>query len=85
MDTNQTNQQQQGGQTISPSMKTVEEWRDLKGFGPKTADGKANLLNATKFAAAKGLYGWVAGFEINEADFDAAIEAGMNVQHGNGE
>lgn len=79
MDTTQTDKP-----TTLPPSKTVEQWRDEKKLAFRTLDGKVNP-DAWKFAAAKGLHGWVDGFEITEADFDAAIEAGMNVQHGTGE
>lgn len=35
-----------------------------------------------KFAAARAGNGWVDGFEITEADFDAAIDDHTNLAHG---
>lgn len=35
-----------------------------------------------KYAAAKAGNGWVDGFELTEADFDAQIEAHTNLSHG---
>jgi len=67
----------------------VEQWAEAKGMLPEFYPAPPSHAGAIplgtrrnpefwRYAAARGLNGWVIGAEVTEAEFDAAVEQATN-------